>query len=93
MKLFDKDKNGSYRLVREALDNEILKAKFDNQPIYVLSKSINSDIVLYVHYNKVGKKVYRINKQKVSFNNNKGTFCDNISDDIINKIRNKNGEC
>jgi hypothetical protein len=88
MKLFEKDSKNEYRLIREALPDEIEKAKVNKDVIYVLKKSRDAQVVLFVHANKIGKKIYRINKSKVCFDMIKtGNFSDNLSAEMLQKLK------
>jgi hypothetical protein len=92
-KLYEKDAEGVFRLIREVLPEEMTKAKLKGDPIFVLKNSLEDtnvklkDMVLFIHGNKKGKKIYRAKKTDVIFDLRKnGSFADAISDELKSKL-------
>jgi hypothetical protein len=92
-KLYEKDAEGVFRLIREVLPEEMIKAKLKGDPIFVLKNSIDDtntklkDLVLFIHGNKKGKKIYRAKKTDVIFDLRKnGNFADALNEELKKKL-------
>jgi len=88
-KLYEKDAEGVFRLIREVLPEELTRARLKSDPILVLKNSIEDkkDSVLFIHGNKKGKKIYRAKKTDVIFDLRKnGNFADVLGDELKKKL-------